>query len=85
MDMIQVNCTQDGRWIVGLEGEIIRQNSCKGDPQLSVKQNEQLEHVFMQRGCTCYDELHDHPLLHILYHHQLWKDDCSLVTPEPWF
>jgi hypothetical protein len=84
-DILRVNCTQDGRWIVGLEGEIIRQNSRKGDPQLSAEQKEQLEHVFTQRDCTYYDELHDHPLLHILYRHQLWKDDCSSVTPEPRF
>jgi hypothetical protein len=84
-DILKVNC--QGQWMEGLQGVTIRKNSRWGDPNLTEGKQLELENIFTQRDCTYYDELHNHPLLTILYRRHLWENNCTNtgVSAEPKF
>lgn len=75
--VLKVNCTEDQKWVQGLEGVSIRSNSRAGNANLTLDQTMELERVFQERDCTYYEELHNNTLFHLLYKGEnLWPDEC---------
>ena len=76
--VLKVNCTDDQKWVRGLEGVTIRSNTRKGDPGLTREQVTQLDRLFQQRDCAYFADLRNHSMFHLLYRsNDLWPDDCS--------
>lgn len=79
--VMRVQCTEDNKWVRGLEGVTMQRNAREGDPVLSNEQMNQMENVFRQRDCAYKNELYNHSLFHLLYSDdESWPQHCNGVS-----
>eukprot|EP00980_Cylindrotheca_fusiformis_P002995 scaffold692_cov118-Cylindrotheca_fusiformis.AAC.17 len=82
--VLKVQCTDDNRWVKGLQNVTIRENSKSKDPNINSTQRSQIEELFLQRDCAYGKDLIEHPLFHHLYeHNESWPQTCSNVQAVP--
>eukprot|EP00980_Cylindrotheca_fusiformis_P022060 scaffold8959_cov109-Cylindrotheca_fusiformis.AAC.4 len=77
--ILNVNCTEDKKWVNGLEGRMFLENARNGDPNITLAQFQDMEEIIHQRDCSYGNDLYQHPLLRHLYpHNDSWPIDCQL-------